>query len=363
MSIKVLNLINYLDAGGAESRLKNLVLEEKKDNEFQVEVSTLYSPGIFKEEIRGAGIPLRDLKLDLSLKYDLRGIVRIVNLIKKRKYNIVHVRLFPAILFAAIASLFLSKDVKFICDEVGVYNRRRRFKIFKPFDVFIYSRYSKIVCVSKQVQNSLVQWLPQIRTKTIVIPSGIPLPESIDPRSVKIYDVLFVGRLEKVKGVDILLKSINILKTKFQKKIKIAIVGKGSLRKDLENLAKKLAVDKEVEFLGIRKDIDKLMVSSKILVLPSRWEGLPMIILEAMSRGLPVIASSVGGIPEVIENKKEGMLVPSQNPGILAQVVKKLLEDESLREELTINAYKKVKENYSIETYAKNILNLYKALV
>jgi len=123
-----------------------------------------------------------------------------------------------------------------------------------------------------------------------------------------------------------------------------------------------LAIDQEVEFLGIRKDVDKLMVSSKILVLPSRWEGLPVTILEAMSRGLPVIASSVGGIPEVIENKKEGILVPPQNPEILAQAIKKLLEDESLRKELIRNAYEKVKENYSIETYAKNILNLYKLL-
>jgi len=281
MSIKILNLIDSLNAGGAESRLKNLVLEEKKYSEFKTEICTLYSLGIFGEQIKKSNIQVHNL--NLKFKYDLRGIFKIIKLIKKEKYNIIHVRLFPATIFVAIASFFLSKNIKFIYDEVSVCNRRRSLKIFKLLDKFIYSRYSKIICVSKQVENSLLKWLPELKEKIITIPSGIPIPKSTDQKYPKIYDVLLVGRLEKVKGIDILLKAINILKNKYQKILKVAIAGNGTLKENLKKLAKELKIDNEVKFLGTRKDIDGLMYSSKILVLPSRYEGLPITILEAMS--------------------------------------------------------------------------------
>jgi len=82
-----------------------------------------------------------------------------------------------------------------------------------------------------------------------------------------------------------------------------------------------------------------------------------------MSRKLPVIATSVGGIPEVIENYKEGILIPPENPKELAKAINKLLDNKNLREELAENAYKKIKENYSIEQYAEKILDLYKQLI
>ena len=361
MPIKILNLIDSLNAGGAESRLKNLVLEEKKYSEIRTEICTIYSLGIFSKQIKKNDIPVHNL--NLKFKYDIRGILKIIRLIRKEKYNIIHVRLFPATLFAAIASFFLSQDIKFICDETNAYNRRRSSKIFKLIDKFIYSRYSKIICVSKQVEISLLKWFHHLKEKTITIPSGIPIPESKNNQYPKTYDVLLVGRLEKAKGIDILLKAINILKFKHQKNLKVAIAGNGPLREDLENLAKELKINSEVEFLGIRTDIDKLMYSTKILVLSSRYEGLPITILEAMSRHLPIVATKVGGIPDIIENKKDGISIPPENPEKLAEAINKLLNDKNLREELAKNAYQKVKENFSIETYTKNLLDLYKSLI
>lgn len=361
MSIKILNIINSLDAGGAESRLKNLVLEEKKYPEFITEICVLYSLGIFGEEIQKNNIPLYNL--NLKSKYDLSGIFKIIKLVKKEKPDIVHVRLFPAILFVAIASLLLSKNIQFIEEETSPYNHRRSSKIFKLLDKFIYSRYTKIICVSQQTQDSLLAWLPQLNKKSIVIPNAIPIPNFIPTNYPQKIDALFVGRLEKVKNANILLEAINLLKFKYQKQIKVAIAGDGPLRKDLEEMVKKLKIDENIEFLGIRKDIDKLMFSSKMLVLPSKWEGLPITILEAMSRKLPVIATSVGGIPEVIENYKEGILIPPENPKELAKAINKLLDNKNLREELAENAYKKIKENYSIEQYAEKILDLYKQLI
>jgi glycosyltransferase involved in cell wall biosynthesis len=131
----------------------------------------------------------------------------------------------------------------------------------------------------------------------------------------------------------------------------------------LKNLVVELGIDEEVKFLGVRRDIARLMKITRIFVLPSRWEGLPLTILEAMSNRMSIIATEVGGIPEVIENGKEGILIPPEDPEALAQAVIKLLEDRKLRIELGLNAYKKVKEKYSIEVYTKNIFDLYKSLI
>jgi len=359
--IRVLQVINSLQVGGAEALLKNFTLQVKKYNKFEMEICVLYSPGMFKEEIEKAGIPV--CELGLNFKYDLRGIIKLISLIKRGKYNIVHVHLFPANLFVSLASLFLPKNIKFIFSEHNVYNRRRSHKIFKCLDAFIYSRYYKVICVSKQVQAALIEWLPNLQRKSVVISNAVPISDLSNWPPVKKYDVLFVGRLTKAKGVDILLKAIKILKEKYQKEIKTAIAGEGYLEEELKGLVMELGIEKEVEFLGVRKDIEKLMKSTKLFVLPSRWEGLPLVILEAMSNKIGVIAAKVGGIPEVIENGKEGILISPEDPEALAKAITELLTDEELRIKLSVNAYKKVKEKYSIEVYTKNIVEFYKSLI
>lgn len=359
--IKVLQIINSLHAGGAEALLKNFTLQVKKHNEFNIDICVLYSPEMYKEEIKRAGVPVWEL--GLNFKYDLLGVIKLVSLIKNKKYNIVHVHLFPANLFVSLASLFLPKNIKLIFSEHNVYNRRRVFKLFKILDAFIYSRYYKIICVSKQVQVALVEWLPNLQRKSVVITNGVPVPDLSNRSSIKKYDVLFAGRLTKAKGVDILLKAIEILKEKYQKEIKAAIVGKGYLEEELKGLVKELGIGEEVEFLGVRRDIEGLMESTQVFVLPSRWEGLPLTILEAMSSGVSIIATRVGGIPEVIEHEKEGILISPEDPTALARAISELLKDKELRVKLGINAYKKVKEKYSIEVYTKNILEFYKSLI
>lgn len=359
--IKVLEIIDSLGSGGAESLLKNFVLEAKKNKLFDIEIATLYSNAIFKKEIEDAGISIWDL--GLTFKFNLMGVVELTKLLKERKYDIIHVHLFPADVFAAIASLFLPRNIKWIFSEHGAHNRRRTLKIFKILDNFTYSRYSKIVCVSKQVELVLLNWIPSNKGKTKVIPNAVPIPKFLNPCSVKTYDILFVGRLTKQKSVEILLKAINILKNKYSKNLKIAIVGDGELKENLNNLTVELGVNREVKFLGVRKDVKELMVSSKIFVLPSQWEGFGLVIIEAMSNMLPVIATNVGGIPELIEDGKDGILIPPENPKALARAVNSLLENKELREKLSKTAYKKVREKYSINAYSARMLGFYKSLV
>jgi glycosyltransferase involved in cell wall biosynthesis len=356
--IKVLNVIDSLYAGGAESLLKNFLLESKKYPDFQIDVCTLYSRNIFKKELVDKSINVYEL--NLQFKYDFRGVFKLANLINSNDYDLVHVHLFPADIMVAVASLFTDKRTKFIFTEHNIYNRRRSIIFYKPIDKFVYSRYRKIICVSEKVKESLVDYLKELENKTIVIRNGIPVPDKkLDNGAKKEYDVLCVARLEEAKGVDVLLKAIAILKGKFNSPLNVAVVGDGNKRDVLLSLNRSLGLGDTVHFLGVRKDVSNLMDASKIFVLPSRWEGLPMVILEAMAHGLPVISTPVGGIPEVITNGENGILIPKENPYSLSEAILRVLNNEELLEKLSQNAYEIVRKYYSIQTYTENLLKLY----
>lgn len=363
-NIKVLEVINSLKIGGAEILLRNFVIEAKKNNQYTVDVCTLYATNDVKniEEIKKKNV--RIWSLDLKNKYGLSNVGKIKKIIERGNYDIIHVHLFPASAFIALSSLFLPNNIRYIFTEHSTFNRRRTIKIFKIVDGFIYSRYSKIICSSGQVQNSLIKWIPKNKEKTEVLNNGTPIhSKPVVDQIIKNYDVLFVGRLVHQKGIRFLLEAVSILQNKYKKSIKVAIVGGGPLEKELKKMCEKLKITHSVKFLGFRRDIDQLMKSSKVFVLPSCWEGFGIVIIEAMKNRLPIVATNIGGIPEIITNGKEGVLVPRENPEILASSINHLLEDKKLRNKFIQNAYKKVQEEYSIEKYTDTMLNLYSNIV
>ena len=362
--IKVLEVINSLNIGGAELLLRNFVIEAKKNNQYTVDVCTLYATNDAKniEEIKKKNVHI--WSLDLKNKYTLSSVGKIKKIVERENYDIVHVHLFPASAFVALSSLFLPNNIRYIFTEHSTFNRRRTIKIFKIVDGFIYNRYSKIICSSKQVQNSLIKWIPKNKEKTEVIHNGTPIhSKPVVDQIIKNYDVLFVGRLVHQKGIRFLLEAVSILQNKYKKYIKVAIVGGGHLEKELKKMCEKLKINDSVEFLGFQRDIDQIMRSSRVLVLPSQWEGFGLVLLEAMKNKLPIIATSVGGIPEIITNGHEGILVPKENPKILANSINRVLENSELGNQFIQNAYKKVQDHYSIEKYTHNMFNLYSKMM
>jgi len=354
--VRVLNVIDSLRAGGAESLLKRFLFEARNYGQFYVDVCTLYPGGLFERELVDNG--LAALSANCAFKYDFTGIIRLVKIIRKGKYDVVHAHLFPADLFVAIASFFLPRNMKFIFSEHNVYNRRRSIKLYKVIDRFVYSRYCRIVCVSEMVKSELDRYLPEVANKSIVIKNAVEA-EDFEEMPEKEHDIIFVGRLEKAKGVDVLLRAIRVLEKNHSVSLKVALAGDGSQGDYLRRMTQDLEIKSRVEFLGIRRDVSQLMRSSKIFVLPSRWEGLPMVILEAMANKVPVVATSVGGICEIISDGATSLLVKPDDPEELAEKIKVLLDDPSLRKRLSISAFEKVKSEYSIKEYCTNMLRLY----
>jgi len=357
--IKVLNLIDSLYAGGAESLLARFALEARKHENFRIDILTLYRRGFFEEELKVKGISVSCL--NLSFKYDFSKIFLLRRILEEGEYDLLHVHLFPADIFSAIASLLVKKP-RLIFSEHSVYNRRRSIKLYKFIDRFVYSRYCKIVCVSDLVKAELDRYLPQVASKSVVIKNAVEVQDFPDTLN-KSYDIIFVGRLEKAKGVDVLLRAIQLLEKNRSLNLKVAIVGDGSQRDYLKNMVRDLEIKSKVEFLGVREDVSELMRSSKIFVLPSRWEGLPMVILEAMANKVPIIASAVGGIPEVISDGIHGLLIEPDNWDVLASRIELLLNDASLRKKLSENAFERVLSDYSIKEYCKNMLKLYEEVL
>ena len=141
------------------------------------------------------------------------------------------------------------------------------------------------------------------------------------------------------------------------------LVGDGSLRPDLENLARELEVDDRVIFTGFRSDIQQLLFTFDVLVVPSLLEGFPMITLEAMAMATPVVATRINGITEQIVDGKEGILIPPRNPEALATAVQRLIKHKQLGTKLGTAARRRVEISFSIAAMVRETEQVYSSLL
>jgi len=178
------------------------------------------------------------------------------------------------------------------------------------------------------------------------------------------YNLLFVGRLEKIKGVEFLIQAITFIIKVFPQTT-LTIIGDGRNKTDLFNLTKKLQLEKYIQFRGWveHKDLNTFYEKADIVVIPSVVpENFPTVCNEAMSAGRPVIGTNVGGIPEIIDDGVNGYLVEPENPEQIAENVIKLFSEEKLLKELGRNARKKAEE-FSIEKHVANLEKVYEEVI
>jgi rhamnosyl/mannosyltransferase len=210
----------------------------------------------------------------------------------------------------------------------------------------VFQKAKTIICSSDFVKNT---FLRSFSKKTITINPGVDIVAK-KPSKKDTNNVLFVGGLTKAehyKGVEYLIKAIALLKKDIPT-MQLSVAGKGDAMSTYKQLAKQLGIAEHVRFLG-RQDknaLQKLYQRANVLVLPSASESFGMVLIEAMSHGTPVIASNIGGIPDVVTDGKEGILVPVKNAEKLAAAIKKILTNKTLADKLGQAGYEKVKERY-----------------
>ncbi|MDN5941963.1 MAG: glycosyltransferase family 4 protein [Nitrospira sp.] len=171
-----------------------------------------------------------------------------------------------------------------------------------------------------------------------------------------------VGRLTPVKGIPYLLQAARVLLRRGAN-VKVLIVGEGSIRQDLLTQTHDLGISDNVVFLGHREDTDVLLQAMDIFVLPSLSEGIPMALLEAMAASLPIVASRVGGIPEIIEDGVDGYLVEPMDVDNLAERCRRLIKSPEVARKMGEQGRKRVEREFSATAMADRVASTYKELL
>lgn len=198
--------------------------------------------------------------------------------------------------------------------------------------------------------------------KIMVIPNGIAIPEPGDGTRQRTREelrlaedttlILTAGRMTRQKAHTYLLQAAPSVLARHPNTV-FALAGAGELRSELEAEAAALGIASAVRFLGIRQDMPHLLAAADIFALPSRWEGLPMVLLEAMGAGLAVVATSVEGVEDVIQDGENGLLVPSEDALALSGALLRLLDEPALRSRLALAARATVKSKYTLDNACK----------
>jgi len=171
------------------------------------------------------------------------------------------------------------------------------------------------------------------------------------------FTVGSIGRLAKEKGYIYLIEALPMVLAKLPN-VLLVLIGDGYLRDSLQQRAKQLHIDDKLLFVGQRDDAISLLKCMDLFVLPSLSESLPTAVLESMACGVPVVATDIPGIRELIQHRETGWLVPIADPSALADAIVALLRDPLLRKRLSVNARKWV-SNFSIDTIADQYARLY----
>ena len=175
--------------------------------------------------------------------------------------------------------------------------------------------------------------------------------------------ILSIGRLSEEKAhVDLISTFVKLCETNPEMKARLVIVGDGPERERLVTAAKNSAFSERIVFVGQVSDVRPFYAIADVFVLPSHSEGSPNVLLEAMAANVPVVATAVGGVPEIVENEASALLIPRNDPAAMALAISRLLNDRSLAKRLTSVASELIKRNHSPELYARSLIGIYREI-
>jgi glycosyltransferase involved in cell wall biosynthesis len=223
-----------------------------------------------------------------------------------------------------------------------------------------------VLAVSKNVAEAIKSHLEsQFHERVRILYSGIDLTVfRPQPHLEKEWDIAFMGRLEEMKSVDLFPEMLFLLKSKFPD-LKMMMTGEGSLKDRIFSEFVERGVSSMVDYQGVVEtdDVPVLINKSRIFLYPSRQEPFGLSIVEAMACGVPVITTDVFGPREIVRNNHDGVAVPPDDVEALVEAVERLLMDNELRDQLTRNALKSVKERFDIRENAKQLVAVYEEMI
>jgi len=364
MKIRVLHIIPTFGIGGAERMVVNL-LKAFNHEKFEVSACSLYPEAstFFEKQLKEYKIPVYYLGKHKGL--DLRMIPRLYHLFRTFKPDIVHTHLYA--LRNAIIPIILSRiPLRFHTLHNIAYKETDRIGRVINWIAFHFCKVIPI-SISQEVAKTTYD-LYHIKTPIIyngILVNCFQLKKNIrfsyrKKENLKESDTIFlhIARFSPQKNHRLLIKAFGQAVNQYPN-LKLLLVGDGELRSKMEKIVKEEKLEQGIYFLGSRQDIPELLTTCDIFILSSDWEGTPMTILEAMAAGKPIIATAVGGTPELVENGVTGLLVPPKDAQALAEAMLRLANNPILREKMEREGKKNVLERFDIKQIARQYEELY----
>jgi glycosyltransferase involved in cell wall biosynthesis len=358
----VLHLIETSGPGGAEKMLISMVehLEESKYRS----IICLLSDGWLNSMLHERRFETIIIPQTRSLDY--AWLSRLLFILRNRRCHLMHAHEFAMNTYASMASVITGTPIVTTVHGKSYYPDKCHRRLAYRF----VSKRSTMVAVSNDIRQFLVTNIGINDDNVMTIHNGIEFnlyhPDNFPSDNIR-SDlniarnqpvIVSVGNLYPVKGHFYLLKALKIIKKQFHNIILI-IAGRGNLLGELQKQASELNIHQNVLFLGFREDIHAILHAADIFILPSISEGLPLAALEAMACEKPVVASNVGGIPEVVIDRQTGLLVPARNPDSIAQKVQLLLRNNNFASKLGKRGRIRAETEFSVTKMVGRYVSLY----
>ena len=358
-----------LGYGGAETQLVRLATRLKARG-WNVHVVSMLPPQAYVGDLQRAGISVVSLGMRRGIP-DPKALFRLVFILRREKPQLLTTFMYHANLLGRVAGRLAGVPVVVSSIRNERFGGTLRDRIMRVTDSL-----ADVTTVNSHLAGQAIVRRGVVPAKKLrVIPNGLDTARfvwspdlrkhvrealGVDEGS---FLWLAVGRLEQQKDYPNLLEAfVRVVRERSEAALRIA--GEGPLRPALEGTVRRLGLEQRVIFLGVRADVPRLLAAADAFVLASAWEGLPNVVMEAMAAGKPVVATRVGGVPELVEHGKSGFLVPPKDPEALAVAMLRLmaLSDET-RARMGEAGQAHVRANYELERVVDKWEALYQELL
>lgn len=359
--IKVLFVIGNLDIGGAEKLVINQVKNINKDK-FDTHLCTLFSTkqnNYLKALADLSGVTYH--RFLFRGPWDIINWIKVFLLLRREKFDILCCHLFEANLIIRLLNLGAGVKPVFIFEH-NIYWQKQWWKILA--DRLLAGQTAKIFVDSRAILNFTSSQEKISKEKFFILPYPIELTEPADPNPAELKKALAlpadsfvvgaVARFVRQKGLVYFIKAAaKILREIKRSDIYFLLVGYGSLAAELKKLVKELNVESRV-IISPARDIRDILTILDIYVISSLWEGQPIAMIEAMAAGCPVVATKVGGIPEIIVEGQNGLLAEARDEDSLAEKISRLIKNDSQRRQIG-QAARATAKDYSLSIYIEKL--------
>ncbi len=367
--IRILQLIAPTSFAGAERVVLNLA-ENIQDDRFQTTLALFLSSkikkNIFITELEKKAIPYELILMEGA--FDVDNLSTLTSIIRDRQIDIIHSHGYRSDILGFICAK--RTGIKIVSTIHGWTPTTRRVRLYEKISRFFLPMFDHIIAVSSAIKNDL-RFIPEkkisLLQNAINTDRAMRIPgereafrnkHNIPQRAIVIGTV---ARLSREKGIKFLIEAMTEL-AREKEDIVLLIVGRGKETENLQQAARQSGVEQNIIFYGFEKNPSLIYRNLDIFILPSLTEGTPMALLEAMCHEVPVIATRVGEIPNIIEDKQNGLLINRESARDIAEAVRFLLADRATAAQIAENGRQTVCRYYSLENWLDKIKAIYAGL-